>query len=215
VKELAQKLARFHSLQVPLSKKNHLHQSIVDLHARAYKKYPIDQLIAEMKLETLANNDLISEFEFIKKLMIKTDSPVVFVHNDFRNRNLLVKDEGGIEGDMIVVCDFEYANYTYRAYDFGTLFSKAWGGMALKRKPLVADEVMRPFFEEYIDEMIRIHGREKYLSDKRNTVERMLLEVKVFHLIPIMFACVFFLQADEEKQMEMFTRTSKMVSVRC
>ena len=214
MKELAQKLARFHSLQAPLGKKNHLHQSIVDLHTRAYKKYPIDQLIAELKLETLANNDLITELEFIKKLMIKTDSPVVFVHDDFRTPNILVKDEGGIEGDMIVVCDFEYANYTYRALDFGQLFS-SWGEKKFERKPLVADEMMRPFFEEYINEMIRIHGREKYLSDKRNTVERMLLEVKVFHLIGKIFGCVFCLQLDEEKQVEMFSRTSMMVSVRC
>ena len=211
---MAQKLARFHSLQVPLSKKNYLHKNLVDLHDRAYKKFSIDQLIAELKLETLANNDLISEFEFIKKLMVKADSPVVFVHDDFRNSNLLVKDEGGIEGDMIVVCDFEYANYTYRALDFGMLFSQ-WGEKKFERKPLAADEVMRPFFEEYIDEMIRIHGREKYLSDKRNTVERMLLEAKVFHLIGIMFGCVFCLQLDEEKQIEMFSRSSMMVSVRC
>jgi len=211
VKELAQKLARFHALKVPLSKKNNLLKNLVDSYSLAYQKHPIDKEIRDFKLETLLSTDLKKELDYIEKLMIELDSPVVFAHNDYRNSNLLVKDEGGTEGDMIVVVDFEFANFTYRGTDFSWLFN-AWGGSTFKAKPLPDDKVMRPFFEEYIQGNIKIYGKEKYLSDERNTVERMLVEVKVFHLFMMISGTVMCMKADEEKGVDSISRPNIMVS---
>jgi hypothetical protein len=71
---------------------------------------------------------------------------------------------------------------------------------------------MRPFSEEYIEENIKIYGKGKYLSDERNTVERMLVEVKVFHLFLTITRTVFCMKADEEKGVDSISRPNIMVS---
>jgi len=214
VKELAQKLARFQALKVPLKKENVIFKDIRDLHPKMYQRYPdLDQTIAKLNLETIKKNikNILVEVDWCEKVVHSLNASESFVHHDFRNTNLLVKDVGGTEGNHLVVCDFEYACQGYRGIDFAILFT-SWGIPGFFKKPLPGDNIMKAFFEEYIAEMVKING-EDYLKDKRNCSDFMIKETKLFHLFGRIFQCLVFLGIEDDNQTENFNRESMMVSL--
>ncbi|CAG0881238.1 unnamed protein product [Darwinula stevensoni] len=111
---VARKCAYVHTLDVPivkeptwmwdtLSKWAHrlLKQSCVDL----------DMVI-----------DFPAEVTWLRKFLVEVQSPVVFSHNDLQEGNLLaLRDECG-DISRIVLIDFEYCAYNYRAFDIANHF---------------------------------------------------------------------------------------------
>jgi len=176
----------------------------------AYQKFPINQLIDECNCQTLKDNDLKQEIEWIKNLINRTHSPTVFGHNDFRGDNIMVT-----ESKELVLCDFEYSCYGYRGWDFGLLFSE-WGRTRndlMKLHDFPKDSVIKPFIEEYISEMIKING-DKYLGNSLNSVEQILKEVKVFALVSNLFSVPYILKLDEEKgENTLWNRKNYMVLI--
>jgi len=61
-----------------------------------------------------------SEIEFLKKIIIPLNSPVVFSHNDLLSGNFMYNPQT----KRFYVIDFEYANYNYRGFDLGNHFSE-------------------------------------------------------------------------------------------
>uniref|UniRef100_A0A0N4ZGA2 CHK domain-containing protein n=1 Tax=Parastrongyloides trichosuri TaxID=131310 RepID=A0A0N4ZGA2_PARTI len=71
----------------------------------------------------ITTKELRNEFYSILELMTKSQSPVVFCHNDIHEGNILY-DESNI---TILPIDYEYACYNYRAFDFSqTLNHYIW-----------------------------------------------------------------------------------------
>lgn len=63
------------------------------------------------------------EFERLKSQLTKTESPIVFAHNDLLLGNVIYnKDEGTIS-----FIDYEYAMYNYQAYDIANHFNEFVG----------------------------------------------------------------------------------------
>lgn len=63
------------------------------------------------------------EFERLKSHLIKTESPIVFAHNDLLLGNVIFnKDEGTIS-----FIDYEYASYNYQAFDIANHFNEFVG----------------------------------------------------------------------------------------
>ncbi|CAB3224945.1 unnamed protein product [Arctia plantaginis] len=63
------------------------------------------------------------EYERLKSYLSKTNSPLVFAHNDLLLGNIIYdKDE-----DKIHFIDYEYASYSYQAYDIANHFNEFVG----------------------------------------------------------------------------------------
>jgi thiamine kinase-like enzyme len=211
VTELAQKLARFQALKVPFKKENATFKNFKDLHTRMYQRFPgLEQMIVQLNLETLKSKSILTEVDWCEKVVHALNASQSFVHYDFRDMNLLVKDVGGTEGNHLVVCDFEYASYGYRGIDFGSLFYQ-WGRQGMVKHPLPVDNVMKAFFDEYIAEMVKING-ENYLKDKRNCSDFMIKETKIFHLVRQLFICMICIGMEDDNQIETFNKENMLVS---
>lgn len=67
------------------------------------------------------------EFERLKSHLIKTESPIVFAHNDLLLGNVIYnKDEG-----TVAFIDYEYATYNYRGFDIANHFNEFVGEYVL------------------------------------------------------------------------------------
>ncbi|XP_054157301.1 choline/ethanolamine kinase-like [Oppia nitens] len=192
VEELAQKLARIHAMDVPISKTTHwLFRYFDDNYSEDNEMFDMPALIKETNSETLQKFDLRLELDWLKNTIVKFDSPVTFTHVDFQTSNIMVT-----ENDGIVLCDFEYSCYGYRGYDFGSIFiewgKKFWGDNQNDDKPqeFADDSQIVPFLEWYILESTKLLG-DKFAKDPRNNVNRMLREVKLFSMVSTMFGVLF------------------------
>jgi len=131
VNEIARKLAKLHSINVPIKKNNYwIFDNMDQFYREAFEKFPIESMINSYQLMELMSTNLLKEIEWIKKAIETTKSPIVFCHNDFRGSNILIK-ESQSNNDKVLFCDFEYSSYGFRGFDFGSLFSD-WGRTSLK-----------------------------------------------------------------------------------
>ncbi|CAG2177579.1 unnamed protein product [Oppiella nova] len=156
----------------------------------------------EYNLETFKKYDLKTELELIKELLVKSKSPMVFTHNDFRSANIMVLEDNNNNNDLsdgqVVLCDFEYSSYGFRGHDFGYIISE-WGrSMSDFAKPYTFpdDSVLLSLIDIYIKESVRILGKQ-YSDDKINSREQLLKEMKIFTLSGCLFMTVFMLTNDE------------------
>lgn len=67
------------------------------------------------------------EFERLKSLLIKTESPIVFAHNDLLLGNVIHDESKG----KISFIDYEYASYNYQAFDIANHFNEFVGKFLL------------------------------------------------------------------------------------
>lgn len=82
----------------------------------------------EAKQERFTNNfgsvtKLRIEFERLKSHLIKTQSPIVFAHNDLLLGNVIYNKDAG----TISFIDYEYASYNYQAFDIANHFNEFVG----------------------------------------------------------------------------------------
>jgi len=70
--------------------------------------------------KTINFHSLQSEIQFLKKIILPLNSPVVFCHNDLLSGNFMYNNQS----KKLYVIDFEYANYNYRGYDLGNHFAE-------------------------------------------------------------------------------------------
>ncbi|CAG2119199.1 unnamed protein product, partial [Medioppia subpectinata] len=156
VQELAQKLARLHSTSVPIKKfSNWIPNYFNNCYSEANSRFDLKTLYEECNCETFKTHDLNTELEWLKKLIVETDSPVMFTHVDFRGSNIMVT-----ETDGIVLCDFEYSCNDYRGFDFGSIFNE-WGNAYGKHfGEFTDDHNIIPFIESYIEESVNIVGQD-------------------------------------------------------
>ncbi|CAB3400078.1 unnamed protein product [Caenorhabditis bovis] len=128
-------------------------------------------------------NDLARELEFLRDHISKSKSPVTFCHNDLQEGNILlpkassgnirmpsVTDETANLGNSLaafnpadprlVLIDFEYASYNYRAFDFANHFIEYTIDYDVHESPFYtiepnhfpSREMMQEFFVSYLRE---------------------------------------------------------------
>jgi len=128
-KRIAEQMARFHAMDMPLRKKPTFMMSLAqnwldDLRPTAHK----------LKLPQNLNLDL--EWEKLKVIMADTPSKVVLCHNDLQEGNILIVErdperrlingltvDSGAE-DEIRMIDFEYAAYNHRGFEISQHFNE-------------------------------------------------------------------------------------------
>lgn len=179
LKVVATKLARFHYMKAPIKKNINVFLTMEKLYQDSQKE-DIQVMIKNLNLTNLMKIDFIKEINWLRDVIAKIDPPVVLNHNDYTKRNMLIKKEVVDPLDRVVIFDHEHASYGYRGRDMSRLFD-LWNKKRSEQKPFPSDEVIVPFIELYNQECVKLLG-EKYSKSDKNSVERILKEIKVSHL---------------------------------
>ncbi|CAG2100035.1 unnamed protein product [Medioppia subpectinata] len=181
VKELFRKLAQIHALEVPLPKSEIIIKEI-DLHYKeASERFSFEELFDKYNCETFKANDLSVEIQWLKNMITKTKSPIVFSHNDFWSSNIMVLNEESDSGDQLVICDYEYASYANRGMDLGHVIGE-WGREGndiMSDETFAADSVVKQLLQLYINENEIIYG-ESWSQNENNSMDQLLREAKNF-----------------------------------
>lgn len=73
-------------------------------------------------MERLQKINYVKEMDYLKTVVSKVQSPVVFAHNDMQEGNILMKTNTKPHEDRISLIDFEYCSYNYRGFDLANHF---------------------------------------------------------------------------------------------
>ncbi|CAG2169818.1 unnamed protein product [Oppiella nova] len=93
VTEVFQKLARVHAMDVPIKRTHWFLAEMDRFYGLVQNKLNTHINNNEYNLETFKKYDLKTEKEFIQELVVKSKSPMVFTHNDFRSANIMVLED--------------------------------------------------------------------------------------------------------------------------
>ncbi|KAK3801541.1 hypothetical protein RRG08_047207 [Elysia crispata] len=123
---VAEKLARFHSLDMPLCKKPRWFKSMVRGWIKDVKNNLDKHREARDALEKMSPNfDLETEFKELLRTASNLNCPVVFCHNDLQGGNVLLADQASdTVPARITIIDWEYAHYNFRGFDLGNHFNE-------------------------------------------------------------------------------------------
>lgn len=127
MKLVAERLANFHSLDMPLCKKPRWMYSAIkrwiseiqnnfSVHSNNRKQTETETIL---RLQAI---DMEKEFNLLMEILSKIDSPVVFCHNDLQEGNILFNDKEADPDKRITIIDWEYGNYNYRGFDLANHF---------------------------------------------------------------------------------------------
>ncbi|CAG2108024.1 unnamed protein product, partial [Medioppia subpectinata] len=198
---LGQKLATLHSMEMPFIKDNSqnrlngilgdnyfdhkLRQSFID--GLVYKE------INKHHYKALQTLDLLAEMSWLKQMIVDLKSPIVFSHNDFNRKNILIRetnDENSQQMDIYFI-DFDFSSYNYRGTDFGTYFSN-WCHREIPFGfgAFPTDDQMLVFIDAYIREMTAINGN-SFTQLEINSRQRLIKEAKVFALLTFIINTIF------------------------
>ncbi|GIY20420.1 hypothetical protein CEXT_459341 [Caerostris extrusa] len=109
--DIARELAKIHALEVPVRK-------VPDFWQKYFKKWlnEIEEETLQKYNKTFESGDKYrEEYEWLTEEMRKTDSPVVYCHNDLQGGNILLRQDSSSDGDhKLMLIDFEFGAYNYR-----------------------------------------------------------------------------------------------------
>ncbi|XP_022082818.1 choline/ethanolamine kinase-like isoform X2 [Acanthaster planci] len=217
--EIAEKLAKFHLLDLPLCKVPRWLNQVMDKWTKLALTLELESPEDQRLLEEIRSHDLTREVAFVKELIANTKSPVVFCHNDCQEGNiLLAKGCPEIKDNSLVLIDYEYASYNYRASDFANHFCEWTIDYTKESAPyfsLVPEDYpsqeqqlrfIRAYLEEYHsvresteEEGLRLGAGEGDSSGcnrmSTEAEEKLLLKeitrfTPVIHLLWVMWSCV-------------------------
>ncbi|XP_033646057.1 choline kinase alpha-like isoform X1 [Asterias rubens] len=121
--EIAEKLAKFHRMDLPLCKVPRWLNQVLDKWTNIALSVELDDPVPQRILDQIRSHDLIKQLQFVKGLIANSKSPVVFCHNDCQEGNiLLAKGSPTLKENSLVLIDFEYSSYNYRASDMANHF---------------------------------------------------------------------------------------------
>ncbi|CAG2103296.1 unnamed protein product [Medioppia subpectinata] len=192
VSVLAQKVAKLHSLNMPIPKDSAdwymriiLEDWFPECDRESYRDGSVRQEIQKNKndYKTLMSVDLLEEMDWLRGMCEKIDCPVVFSHADLNRRNTLVREGEVDQGLDVYIIDWDWCCYTYRGADFGDYFMN-WCQTELDfgGEPFPTDDQMLVFIDAYIREMTAINGN-SFTQLEINSRKRLIMEAKVFALL--------------------------------
>ena len=152
------------------------------------------QEIKKQNYDILKRVDFVSEINWLLKVIEGLDNcPIVFSHNDFNKKNILVKETEGSEDIQIFLIDFDWSSYNYRGVDLGQYFS-SWAQIEpdFGSGEFPTDEQMLPFIDAYIEEMSQILG-DSYAKQEINSRKQLIKEAKIFSLLSFMKDYMYFI----------------------
>uniref|UniRef100_A0A914VE19 Choline/ethanolamine kinase n=1 Tax=Plectus sambesii TaxID=2011161 RepID=A0A914VE19_9BILA len=217
-RKIAKRLARVHMLDVPIWKEpdyicDALERWLQQLVQTPSGAHPFEMDGSRRSPATPSSitcAQLAEELAIVRRCIAKSNSPVVFCHNDLQEGNILLPkaSSGNIRMSSItedtawqrrslsafnpseprlVLIDFEYASYNYRAFDFANHFSEYTINYDVQTAPFYtirpdhfpSDDQQRDFFEAYLCE----HESESGIKpdgELYERVERVIAETRPF-----------------------------------
>ncbi|VVD05714.1 unnamed protein product [Leptidea sinapis] len=97
------------------------------------------------------------EYERLKSHLMRTESPLVFAHNDLLLRNVIYNDCQGI----VSFIDYEYAAYNYQAYDIANHFNE-FVGLSIDNIDYAiypSEEFQKSWIRTYLMEYLTVTNR--------------------------------------------------------
>ncbi|XP_064168040.1 choline kinase alpha isoform X2 [Anguilla rostrata] len=121
--EIAQKMARFHGMRMPFNKEPKWLFGTMDKYLNQVLRLSFTRESHVRQFSQLMSFNLPQEMETLRSLLESTRSPVVFCHNDCQEGNiLLLNGRENMDGQKLMLIDFEYSSYNYRGFDIGNHF---------------------------------------------------------------------------------------------
>lgn len=184
-------IARVHHLKVPIRKTNNwlLDETIKGFN-EAYSECDAQTLIDQVGAENLQKFDPRVEYVKMVKYVEDLKSPIVYLHNDFRGSNILVRK---IDGKVLFV-DLEYSAYGKRASDLASYINE-WGfePFEFEKQGLPEDDVLEMFAKLYIEECNKVVPG--YADKPENTVPILVKEIKVMNMALYLFFVAFMMKS--------------------
>ncbi|KAJ6646204.1 Choline kinase alpha [Pseudolycoriella hygida] len=123
--ELARKLARFHALKLPVSKKRRDLLAVSGIYQDQYNKENLMKIIKEFSLSaeecTLLEESYHNDHKLLRSFESKVGGRIVFCHGDLNKNNILVRDTPDQFNERIMLIDYELAATDYRGVDLSAL----------------------------------------------------------------------------------------------
>lgn len=196
--ELARKLARYHSLDLPISKERHqildacelLHQQ-VDL--EEFRKLATHLGIADISI--YEQFDVKSEISWLRKVENVVNGRIVTISGDLNKNNILIRNEPDKFGERVMMIDYELTTRDYRGRDLGQLFVFKVFDMVDGFFSISGDypdeNWRRSLITEYLNETRKLNYFE--WDEKLDNVDHVLMEADffIFHSIQMVYS--FFL----------------------
>lgn len=201
--ELARKLARFHALDLPISKERH---KILDACELFQQQCDFDQFrrlanhLGIVDISICEQFDITSEIEWLKKVENEVSGRIVTISGDINKNNILVRDEPDKFGERVMMIDYELCARDYRGRDIGQIFVmkllEMEDGYFYISCDYPDEAWRRLFITEYLKESKALNYFE--WDEKLDSVDHVLMEADFF-----MFHCIqmitgfFFNQKDD------------------
>eukprot|EP00118_Oscarella_pearsei_P007573 m.37585 g.37585 ORF g.37585 m.37585 type:complete len:358 (+) comp32399_c0_seq2:47-1120(+) len=122
-----------------------------------------------------------------KEILEKTDSPVVFCHNDLQEGNIMLLDKEKYSGKLVQLIDFEFSSYHYREFDFANHF-REWSVCYNHSNPpyftfdgakFPTEEQQGAFIKAYLEEAVKFDPKVDPVEEQK----KIQAEVKRFVLV--------------------------------
>ncbi|XP_073435414.1 choline/ethanolamine kinase isoform X1 [Dendrobates tinctorius] len=185
--EIAQKLARFHMMEMPFNKEPVWLFKTMEMYLSQISSLSFTQAALVEKFNKLKSFHLEEEMKSLKVLLESTPSPVVFCHNDVQEGNiLLLSSRTSHPSDKLMLIDFEYSSYNYRGFDMGNHFCEwvynyqhdEWPFYKAQLSNYPSREQQLHFFRSYLLEICPELGEEERCVQEA----AMVIEVNRFAL---------------------------------
>ncbi|XP_059138982.1 choline/ethanolamine kinase-like isoform X2 [Physella acuta] len=133
---VAEKLAQFHDLDMPLCKKPRWFKSLVRGWIRdVQNNFDSNSDIMAHLLEMCPSFDMDTEFNELLKAANDLNCPIVFCHNDLQGGNILLADKATVGTPKMTIIDWEYGHYNYRGFDLGNHFNEWMFDYSMTEQP--------------------------------------------------------------------------------
>ncbi|CEF60143.1 Protein kinase-like domain-containing protein [Strongyloides ratti] len=239
-KNVAFLLSQIHTLCCPIKKESVLVDQIkqwlknIELKLGKNAKWEIKTTQIDSKysknapkyvtLESLKN-----ELEYVEECLNKSNSPIVFCHNDLQEGNILLSNEyeltkegklkkidNDIDESLIqpfFVIDYEYANYNYRGFDFGNHFCE-WGisydtedscGYTINTDHFPTSQKMKVFLKEYLNSFYSNQNTDSNFSltyDFKKDMKTLIDEGERFMAVSHYFWSIWSFEMETHKEIE-------------
>ncbi|XP_037037665.1 choline kinase alpha-like [Bradysia coprophila] len=198
--ELVRKLARFHALQLPLSKQNRDLLSMAASYQGEYIKENIVKLAKRVGIDPdellCLDEDCVSENDFLRSFESKVGGRQVLCHGDLNKNNILVRDTPDQFDERVMLIDYEGAGTDYRGCDLGALLvckmleMKEDGAFHIVCE-WPDEKYRRMILTEYLNETKKLNYFE-FDANGLDSVDHLLMEVDFFVMYTLQLFKGFF-----------------------
>jgi len=198
---LSRKFARIHKLSVPINTDARWLFQTMEKWQEAIAAVSLDDIcdIRERNCAArMLDINFVEEIAWLKKWVAYVNSPIIFCHNDLQGGNILLRNDLGDSDDnmdaKLIVIDYEFCSYNYRAFDIANHFqewmydytNKSYPYYYIAKDKFPSKETRLEFLKTYYDETLV--GSPKALSltneDRQQQAEALQLEVEAFLVVP-------------------------------